>query len=122
MQNVNTIPELRQKNLNGTGAYSVYYGNYTENPLALGFSGALTNDDTFEKETLEALKPADINTINDKNSQISSVYAEFKEIKSSNGPIGKLWDGIKNLFNLKNGSNNVEEVIKKAENGEITEE
>ncbi len=52
----------------------------------------------------------------------SDLRKEFEEIKSQQGIIGKAWDGIKNIFGAKAGSNKVEEVIKKAERGEITQE
>lgn len=60
-------------------------------------------------------------TVNDtKNSDIDALKKEFNEVKNSQGLIGKAWGGIKNLFNTKNSADNVENVLKKAENGEIS--
>lgn len=61
------------------------------------------------------------NTLNSAEST-SSLRSEFQEIKNSQGLIGKAWNGIKNFFGMKNGSNQVEETIQKAENGEISPE
>ena len=52
----------------------------------------------------------------------SEIRKEFEEVKSQQGLIGKAWDGFKNLFGMKSGSKHVEEIIKKAEKGEITQE
>lgn len=52
----------------------------------------------------------------------SEIRKEFEEIKNQQGIIGKAWDGFKNLFGMKSGSKKVEEIIKKAEKGKITQE
>lgn len=52
----------------------------------------------------------------------SEIRKEFEEVKSQQGLIGKAWDGFKNLFGMKSGSKHVEEIIKKAEKGEISQE
>ncbi len=52
----------------------------------------------------------------------SDIRQEFEEVKNQQGIIGKAWDGFKNLFRMKSGSKKVEEIIKKAEKGEITQE
>lgn len=52
----------------------------------------------------------------------SEIRKEFEEVKNQQGLIGKAWDGFKNLFGMKSGSKHVEEIIKKAEKGEITQE
>lgn len=52
----------------------------------------------------------------------SEIRKEFEEIKNQQGIIGKAWDGFKNLFGMKSGSKKVEEIIKKAEKGEINQE
>ena len=52
----------------------------------------------------------------------SEARKEFEQIKSQQGLIGKTWDGFKNLFGMKSGSKYVEEIIKKADKGEITRE
>jgi len=64
--------------------------------------------DTFEGQNTEG------------KDETQTLYDEFLEIKEQQGLIGKAWDGIKNLLHLKNSSNNVENVIKQAQNGEIT--
>lgn len=61
-------------------------------------------------------------SIQNTNNNQSNLSNEFKEIKEQQGLIGKAWDGIKNFFGSKSGSNSVEETIKKYENGEISEE
>ncbi len=48
--------------------------------------------------------------------------AELNKTKEKQGLIGKAWDGIKNIFGMKAGSNNVEKTIEKLENGEISQE
>ena len=57
-----------------------------------------------------------------KSSVAEELKSQLKKTKSEQGLIGKAWDGIKNLFGMKAGSNNVEKTIKQLENGEITEE
>ena len=52
----------------------------------------------------------------------SELREEFGKIKEEQGLIGKGWDFIKNVFNMKNGSDNVQEQIEKYENGEISEQ
>ena len=52
----------------------------------------------------------------------SELRQEFEEVKSQQGIIGKTWDFVKNVFGSKTGSNKVEEIIKQAEKGEISEE
>ena len=52
----------------------------------------------------------------------SQLRTELNETKEEQGLIGKAWDGVKNLFGMKAGSNNVEKTIEKLENGEISQE
>ena len=56
------------------------------------------------------------------SSDTNSLREDFEKTKEEQGLIGKAWDGIKNLFNLKTGSDSVEETLEKYENGEITQE
>ncbi len=76
--------------------------NFTSNSLE-----APLNTDAFEKNITQ-------------NNDINALEKEFDEIKNSQGFIGKVWDGIKNLLHTKNASNSVEDIIKKAKNGEIS--
>lgn len=55
-------------------------------------------------------------------SETSTLRDEFNSIKEEQGLIGKAWDGIKNFFNMKTGSDNIEDTITKYENGEISEQ
>lgn len=41
-------------------------------------------------------------------------------MKKDQGIISKAWDGIKNIFDAKTGSSNVQKTIEKFENGEIS--
>ena len=52
----------------------------------------------------------------------SQLRTELNKTKEEQGLIGKAWDGIKNLFGMKAGSDNVEKTIEKLENGEISQE
>ena len=52
----------------------------------------------------------------------SQLRTELNKTKEEQGLIGKTWDGIKNLFGMKAGSDNVEKTIEKLENGEISQE
>ena len=52
----------------------------------------------------------------------TQLKTELNKTKGEQGLIGKAWDGIKNLFGMKAGSNNVEKTIEKLEKGEITQE
>lgn len=52
--------------------------------------------------------------------EADKLLEELQTIKEDQGLIGKAWDGIKNLFNMKNGSENVESLIERAKNGEIS--
>ena len=56
------------------------------------------------------------------SSDTNFLREDFEKTKEEQGLIGKAWDGIKNLFNLKTGSDSVEETLEKYENGEITQE
>ncbi len=72
------------------------------------FANCIQNQgDTFEIQNSEA-----------KNSE--NLYDDFLKTREEQGFIGKAWDGIKNLLHLKNSSNNVENIIKQAQNGEIS--
>lgn len=55
-------------------------------------------------------------------SETSTLRDEFNSVKEEQGLIGKAWDGIKNFFNMKTGSDNIEDTITKYENGEISEQ
>lgn len=55
-------------------------------------------------------------------SETSTLRDEFNSVKEEQGLIGKVWDGIKNFFNMKTGSDNIEDTITKYENGEISEQ
>ncbi len=59
---------------------------------------------------------------NYKTRESNSLRESFEETKEEQGLIGKAWDGIKNLFNFKTGSDYVEETLEKYENGEITQQ
>ena len=52
----------------------------------------------------------------------AQLKAELNKTKGEQGLIGKAWDGVKNLFGMKAGSNNVEKAIEQLEKGEITQE
>ncbi len=52
----------------------------------------------------------------------SDIRKSYEKIKNQQGVIGKLWDGFKNIFGMKSGSKQVEELIKQAEKGEISQE
>lgn len=47
---------------------------------------------------------------------------EFEKTKEEQGLIGKAWDGIKNFFHMKNGSNNIEKMLQQYESGQISKE
>lgn len=51
----------------------------------------------------------------------SEMKLELQKTKSEQGPIGKLWDGIKNLTGIGASSNKAEQAIKDYENGKITQ-
>ena len=55
-------------------------------------------------------------------SETSTLRDEFNSVKEEQRLIGKVWDGIKNFFNMKTGSDNIEDTITKYENGEISEQ
>lgn len=63
-------------------------------------------------------------TLQNSSSALSAdtLKKELDTVKNEQGFIGKAWDGIKNLFNMKNGSDNVEKTIEKLEAGEISED
>lgn len=87
---------------------SVQNASFAETPVFSDSSLNYENTaDTFELQNNEY-----------KNTE--NLYDEFLETKQQQGLIGKAWDGIKNLLHLKNSSNNVENIIKQAQNGEIT--
>ena len=52
----------------------------------------------------------------------SQLRTELNKTKEEQGLIGKAWDGIKNLFGMKAGSDNVEKTIEKLQDGEISQE
>ena len=52
----------------------------------------------------------------------STLRQEYEKIRDQQGLIGKAWDGFKNLIGMKSGSKNIENIIKSAEKGEITQE
>ncbi len=77
------------------------------------FSTSVFGNDIIQEEDYQFNTSASASTV-------SSLRSEFETVKNGQGLIGKAWDGIKNFFGMKNGSNKVEETIQKAENGEIT--
>lgn len=87
-----------------------YAQNNADNP----FFSTQTQVDTFQRSTQDYQKTETHNT--------SSLREELEQQKRDQGIISKAWDGIKNFFGAKNSSSNVEETIKKFENGEISEE
>ena len=77
------------------------------------FEADLTREGITENDDLE---DKDVSS----NDDIDALMDELDSIKNEQGLIGKVWDGIKNLFGMKNGSDRVEETIEKAESGEIS--
>ncbi len=76
----------------------------------------------MEPSYLEYTDGADtFETQNSEFNNVEDLYNDFLETKEHQGLIGKAWDGIKNLFHLKNSSDNVENIIKQAQNGEISQ-
>ena len=47
---------------------------------------------------------------------------DYEQVEDEQGWLGKAWNGVKNFFGHSNGSDAVEEVLDKAENGEVTYE
>lgn len=87
-----------------------------QNISAVSDSSVFINSSSLEYDSVSDT----FETQNVEYNNVETLYNEFLETKGQQGLIGKAWDGIKNLFHLKNGSDNVESVIKQAQNGEIT--
>lgn len=86
---------------------SIFAAEIQQQPLKSLISGNASND--VKEEDLDISDEP----LNEADTQ--SLSEELNEIKDNQGLIGKAWDGIKNLFGAKNGSDNVEELIKEAE-------
>ena len=97
------------------------------NPIKIEYNKSINKQDKIK------LNPASSNTLTKDVVTFSSnlpsnsntavqLRAELNKTTGEQGLIGKAWDGIKNLFGMKAGSNNVEKTIEKLEKGEITQE
>lgn len=54
--------------------------------------------------------------------QINELRETYSQIEDEQGWLGKAWNGVKNFFGHSNGSDDVEDVLDKAEKGEVTYE
>ena len=72
--------------------------------------------------SLEADSVSFASNLSSNTNVATQLRAELNKTKEKQGLIGKAWDGIKNLFGMKAGSNNVEKTIKQLEKGQITKE
>ena len=54
--------------------------------------------------------------------QMEELREAYEQVEDEQGWLGKAWNGVKNFFGHSNGSDAVEEVLDKAENGEVTYE
>ena len=54
--------------------------------------------------------------------QINELRENYSQIEDEQGWLGKAWNGVKNFFGHSNGSDAVEDVLDKAEKGEVTYE
>lgn len=76
-----------------------------------------------DKNSIFTLPSKDSFELSKENStENNSIKNKFEKIKEEQGLIGRAWDGVKNLFNLKSGSKNVQKAIEKFEAGEITKD
>ena len=71
-------------------------------------------------ENVSVFDESDSKYDNSNSYDINKLKEEFETAKKEQGIFGKAWDGIKNFFGHKNGSDALEETILKAENGEIS--
>lgn len=81
-----------------------------------------TNTELFTLPTNDSSKIYNDSFIHNYSNEESDIRKEFEDIKGQQGVIGKLWDGFKNLFGMKSGSNHIEKIVEQTEKGEITEE
>ena len=86
---------------------SIFAAEIKPEPLKTLIPGVISNNSKEED--------LDISNEPSNEASITNLGEELSEIKENQGLIGKAWDGIKNLFGAKNGSNKVEELIKEAE-------
>ena len=106
-------------------------------------NGLFTKDeiDNITLEYLNSIKTKDGKTLSDeekqqkfqqivlresnkkeKAQQIKNIRDDFEKTKSKQGFIGSAWDGTKNFFGMKTGSEYVEKQIKALENGKVSKE
>ncbi len=54
--------------------------------------------------------------------QMEELREAYEQVEDEQGWLGKAWNGVKNFFGHSNGSDAVEDVLDKAENGEVSYE
>ncbi len=75
----------------------------------------------LDKDTIELSNPFTDDAA-DRKEAAAKLKQELLETKKTQGLVGKIWDGAKNILHLKASSKNVEKIIKKFEEGTITQE
>ena len=86
------------------------------------FKKTNTVTNSIKPNSLERTVMRDTISFSSGQKEKSELRKEFDEVKSQQGGIGKAWDFVKNVFGSKSGSNKVEQLIKQAEKGEISQE
>ena len=101
---------------------SIKQNKFLYNAAVTADNKTKTTTNNITSNPFERAAEGDSFVLSTTDKEDSELRKEFETVKSEQGIIGKLWDGFKNIFGMKNGSNNVEEIIKQAERGEISQE
>ena len=83
-------------------------------------SNSIQGKGESSNEDISVFENTDTFGYTDEASSVETLREEFENAKKEQGFFGKAWDGIKNFFGHKNGSDAIEETIEKAEKGEIS--
>ena len=86
------------------------------------YTNQIYSNKTAEEKNIETNVPIQFSDDTFTYENTSNLMEELEETKKQQGIIGKVWDGIKNLFGAKSGSKYVEEIINQANLGKISEE
>lgn len=80
-------------------------------------SSAMVNQDEEGNLTPKSNEELN-NTI--KTAQVDNLKAQYAQVQKEQGFLGKMWNGIKNVFSTKYSSKNIEKTIEQVEKGEIS--
>ena len=80
-------------------------------------SSAMVNQDEEGNLTPKSQEELN-NTV--KTAQVDNLKAQYAQVQKEQGFLGKMWNGIKNVFSTKYSSKNIEKTIEQVEKGEIS--